>query len=271
MENTSSKKVDWKNFRDWLQVIVIIAATLIGAYEFVYKDVYKPSIRPTSLNVKANIELVGKKDGMCLVRCKVVTENPTDRRIYIPAFWLTVRAYAIDEELPNLIKMNRELEETNKKLKKMLLSIYPRISEAELSEIQSPYRENCQSSRNMNVVINDSSSLNPKHKLYGELTYQKKLVDDSFSWWEPMDKTTNEVVFAVPAGIYDYLEMSVNYFHTRYINDISEPSWSINQDSSLMVSFSLMEHSSDSTAFAEWQKRTASGYNWNITTLPLWE
>jgi len=152
-----------------------------------------------------------------------------------------------------------------------LLSIYPRIGEVELSEIQSPYREKYQSSTfSYNAGI-DSSSLNPQHKLLGEVVYQRKLTQDSYSWWEPMDKTTNEFVFAIPIGSYDYLEMSVHYFHTRYINDIAEPKWFLNPDGSKSVIFSLLENGSDSTAFAAWQKRTASGFNWSVATLPLWQ
>lgn len=274
--NATKRKTDWKNFREWLQVFIIIAATLIGAYEFVYKDVYKPSIRPSSLNVQANMELVGTKESMSLIRCKIITENPTDRRIYIPAFWLTVRACTIDEEIPDLLVMNKDLKEENnelkaenKELQHAIESIYPGMSHNDLDLIKSQFMENLQSSPT--PYHHDTSTISIQQKVSGKMVFQKKLVQDSFSWWEPMDKTTNEYVFAIPAGMYDYLEMSVNYFHTRFIDDINEPHWSKLSDSSYMVSFFLKEHGADATAFDKWQKETASGYNWSVTTLPLWK
>jgi len=268
-EDATKKKTDWKNFREWLQVFIIIAATLIGAYEFVYKDVYKPSIRPTSLNVQADIDLVGGKDGMNLIRCKIITENPTDRRIYIPAFWLTVRACTIDKELPDLLAMNKELKAENKELKQAIESIYPGMRDRDLEFVKSKFRTQYQNSPS--PYHHDTSTINIQQKIFSKMVFQEKLVQDSFSWWEPMDKTTNEYIFAIPAGMYDYLEMSVNYFHTRYIDDISKPHWSKYSDSSYMVSFSLLENGADPIAFDKWQKETASGYNWSVTTLPLWK
>lgn len=277
MENTKIKKDGWKDFRDWLQVFIILFATLIGAYEFIYKDLYKPSVRPTSLNVDAKIELAGEKNGTTMVKATINAENPSDRRIYVPAFWLTVRGFSFEDKDDGLARQNQELleknvelTETNKILKEALFSVTAKMDEDDLEIIKSQFRDRYNSSMHDPSIASDTSSLELANQLSGAMVYKAKLVNDVLSWWEPMDKTTNEFVFTVPSNGYDYLEMTVSYFHTRYIEQISPPQWSLNDDGSDRVNFSLAKNPSDTTAFVAWQKETASGYNWNVTTLPLW-
>jgi len=164
--------------------------------------------------------------------------------------------------------MNKDLKAKTKELKQALESIDLGMRYEDLESIKSKFRTNFQNSPN--PYHHDTSTLSIQQKIFSKIVFQEKLVQDSFSWWEPMDKTTNEYVFAIPSGMFDYLEMSVDYFHTRYINDINTPEWSKDSDSSYMVSFSLKENGADAIAFDKWQKETASGYNWSVTTLPLW-
>lgn len=277
MEVTNIKNRGWKEFRDWFQVFIILFATIIGAYEFIYKDIYKPAIRPTSMNVDGKIELAGKKDGVLMVKSTITAENPSDRRIYVPAFWLTVRGLTFENRVveferknQELLEKNQELKGMNIKLKEALFSITPKMDEYSLDLIKSQFMEKYQSSMHAPNNASDTSGIEEAHQSYGEIVYQAKLVNDAVSWWEPMDKTINELIFTVPFGVYDYLEMSVNYFHTRFIEEINIPEWSLNPDGSASVSFSLINMPSDTLAFTDWQKRTASGYNWNVSTLPLW-
>ena len=90
--NTTTSDSRWKNTRYWVQVVVVVFVALSGAYQFVFKDIIRPSREPTALELSTGLENVGKKGGMVLVRARITAVNPTNRRIYVPAFWFNVRA-----------------------------------------------------------------------------------------------------------------------------------------------------------------------------------
>lgn len=228
-QNSSEKKSD-KALREWLQIAVITAATLIGAYEFVYKDIYKPSMRPTSLTVEADMVAISQTGGRILVEATIRTNNPTDRRVYVPAFWVTARGV-------RLTKSNENFREDHSSL------LGPELGGAIISTYY------------------------PVEAV--DVVAQKRITWEDQSWWEPKDQTKDELIFSVPSGIYDYLVMNVTHFHTRYIDDINPPEWTALEDGSWDVTFSLKGKESDPQRLIEWQKSTASGYNWNVTTLPL--
>jgi hypothetical protein len=89
--DTTKSDSRWKDRRDWVQLVVVVFVALSGAYQFVFKDVIKPSREPTALELGIGLENVGKKGGMLLVRARIAAVNPTNRRIYVPAFWFNVR------------------------------------------------------------------------------------------------------------------------------------------------------------------------------------
>ncbi|MBI3899495.1 MAG: hypothetical protein HY308_14555 [Gammaproteobacteria bacterium] len=93
---TVAKTSSFATARDWLQTGVLIVGALVGTYQFYLKDVLSPARAPTALDVAARIEKVGEKDGKLLMKVVVAATNPTDRRIYVPAFWFTVRGSRLE-------------------------------------------------------------------------------------------------------------------------------------------------------------------------------
>jgi len=91
-KETTTSDPGWKNTRDWIQLLVVVFVALSGTYQFVFKDIIKPSREPTALELATSLENIAEQDGMLLIRVRITAINQTSRRIYVPAFWFNVRA-----------------------------------------------------------------------------------------------------------------------------------------------------------------------------------
>ena len=224
--------------REWLQTGAFVVGALVAGYQFYLKDVLKPTLEPTALDLVARLEWVGEKDRNVLVRAVITARNPTQRRIYIPAYWFTVRG----------IRLNGK----------------PVLSDKEFSESME--------------VMKDMVTTRFLAKPTIEVIAQRRIVEESGAWWEPSDKTNDEAIFAVPQGRFDYLELRVSYLHTRDISVLDSPAWSVDEQGSLDAQFQLKFSDSSSPTLldysnpshAEWADDSGAGFNWYVTTLSLW-
>ncbi len=218
--------------REWIKIVLIAFAAAWGSYEFIVKDIIRPAQRPTALDLVANLEKVGKKNKNILVRVRIVAKNPTDRRIYVPAYWFTVRGYRLSDSTTS----------TNTHDK----SILEELRGTELVSTYSPI-------------------------ISAEIVAQQRITYEGTAWWEPEDKTNDEAIFAVPEGKFDFLELRIQYLHTRDNSVLDIPTWITLEDGSWNAQFKLKKGGSEVMELIKWQISTGSGYNWHITTLPLWE
>ena len=81
--------------RAWIQLALVVFASVLGVYQFWYKERYVPSQRPASLAISGELEVLGQKGAMSLVRARVRAENKRDVRIYAPALWYTVTGFRV--------------------------------------------------------------------------------------------------------------------------------------------------------------------------------
>ncbi len=226
------KGVYSKEIREWIKIGLIIFATAWGSYEFIVKDIIRPAQKPTALDLVATLEKVGKKNKNILVRARITARNPTDRRIYVPAYWFTVKGYRLSDSTTT----------TNILYK----SIFEKPRGTEFVSSYSP-------------IIST------------EIIAQQRIIYEGNAWWEPEDKTNDEVIFAVPKGKFDFLELRIHYLHTRDESALDIPTWITLEDGSWNAQFKLKQSSGEVSELIKWQISTGSGYNWYITTLPLWE
>jgi hypothetical protein len=229
---SKDKSSHFNNMREWIQLIVIVFAAAWGSYEFIVKDIIRPAQKPTALDLTANLEIVGKKNEKILVRARITARNPTDRRIYVPAYWFTVRGYRfLDSAKP----MN-----TNHK------SILEKLRGSELVRTYAPVES-------------------------GEVVAQQRIIYEADAWWEPEDKTNDEAIFVVPKEKFDFLELHIQYLHTRDDSVLDVPVWFAAEDGAWQAQFQLKKGGSEASELIKWQKSTGSGYSWYITTLSLWD
>ena len=94
-DNTNKNGSRSRAVREWIQVVIILFAAVWGAYEFIVKDVIRPTQEPTALDVVATLEEVGREGGHVLVRARITATNPTKRRIVVSALWFWVKGYKL--------------------------------------------------------------------------------------------------------------------------------------------------------------------------------
>ena len=228
---TKDKGSHFKEMREWIQLLVIVFAAAWGSYEFIVKDIIRPTQKPTALDLAASLETVGKKNGKILVRARITARNPTDRRIYVPAYWFTVRGYQLSDSA----------EPTNMNHK----SILEKLRGSELVRTYAPIES-------------------------GEVIAQQRITYKGDAWWEPEDKTNDEAIFVVPNEKFDFLELSIHYLHTKDDSVLDNPVWFAEEDGAWSAQFKLKKGGSKDSELRKWKKSTGSGYSWHITTLSLW-
>ena len=236
---TSDRQAQLNTLREWLQMAAMVTAAIWGVYEFIWKDVITPSHRPTALDLVASLEQVGERDDHVLVRARLAAHNPTDRRIYVPAYWFIVSGHALE------LKAGAEID-----YRTLLAGLG---DETGLVSTYGPER--------MSAIV-----------------AQQRLVTSGTAWWEPQDKTNDEAVFAVPKDRFDYLQLRVVYMHTRDAARLAAPTWSARSSGAWEASFCFASPGGHpcqpfdpgkNKEHAEWQEETAAGYNWHVTTLAL--
>ena len=223
----------WKDIRDWIQLLVIVFVALSGVWQFVYKDIVKPAREPTALDLTTVLEKVGEQDGMLLIRARITATNPSNRRTYVPALWLNVRA----------IRLSRTIKvvETDELLTDNDTKFWSDDTVTAFAEIDS-----------------------------WKLVAHRRILFQSDAFYDPKDKTHNEAIFAVPKGEFDYLRMTVTYLFTRYGDDLMHPEWQTNADGEWYAEFRLKPGLFGERIPEVWRKDTESAENWAETTLPLW-
>lgn len=218
--------------RERAQFFVILFVAGLSSYEFILKDIIRPAQEPTAFDLVATLENVGKKNENILVRASITARNPTDRRIYVPAFWFTVRGYWLFDSTEPVLTNHKSILEMGPGDE--LISTYAPIESS-------------------------------------EIVAQKRICYTGDTWCEPDEKINDEVIFALPEGKFDFLEMQVFYMQTRDNSALDDPIWDAREDGSWYAQFNLKEGGSDSSKIIEWQISTSAGYCYYITTLPFYD
>ena len=174
--------IDFAWVKDW-GVLLLSALTLFSTtFQFYFRDISAPRRKPTALELKAELQQVGQRDGMILARLLLHATNPTDRRIYVPAFWLAVYGSALGDALRAVdTDWHAAIAQPNDRL-------YTSFNEpAEVA-----------------------------------LLAQRRIFADGSAWYDPKDVTVFEDVIAVPADRFDYLKLNVTYVHGRSLDALNE-------------------------------------------------
>jgi len=99
------------------------------------------------------------------------------------------------------------------------------------------------------------------------------------SWYDPLDKTADEYLFAIPASKYDFLEVRAWYIQVKDTVGLSTTRWTQLPDGQWTAELQLRGSSPDSlevfapktnSRHAQWERRSGASENWAIATLPLW-
>lgn len=230
---SDDKKDQGKQFKEWLQMMVIVFTVGWTSYEFFFKEYIKPAQEPTALELEVKLEYAGEKDGFIMVKGVINADNPSNRRIYVPAEWFTVKG--------------RRLSTSKERQPADLQDLMP-DSPAEPKVL-----------RNYAPVVSS------------EIVAQQRMLDGiDNNWWDPKDWSNDEVSFAVPKGEFDFLDLVVVYLYTKNVDALVDPVWTTAHDGSQWANFKFKEQMTAEDQ-AEWLRRNDAGFSWSSATLSLWE
>jgi hypothetical protein len=219
--------------KDWAQFAMLVFATAWGVYTFVFKETILPARRPATLTVTAKLEELGRHDSRILMRLRIHAVNRTDRKVYVPALWYSVRGL-------QLASQEDEID---------------------------AYRARIESRPNAEVQARYSAVAGADVVAVGAI------LSEVTSFYEPTDETTNEVLFEVPADYYDALETRAEFFVTKEIDGLSLAEWNVGPDGALAPKILLAGRQYDPTYDQQhfaWATRVGAGFNWATATHSLW-
>lgn len=220
-----------KHIKEWLQITVILFTVAWTSYEFFFKEYIKPSQEPTALQLRVKLEYAGEKDGFLMVKASIHAENPSNRRIYVPAMWYTIKGRRIS---------------TSKEAVNGKPAGPDSPAEPELI-------------RNYAPVISS------------EIVAEQRMLDGiDNNWWDPSDSTDDELSFAVPKGEFDFLDIVVVYLYTKNVDALVNPEWTHTNDGSQWAHFKF-DNSKTAPQQAAWSHRNDAGFSWSSASLSLWE
>jgi hypothetical protein len=119
------KKAIGNIIRDWVQFVLLLFASVWGAYTFVYKEIIVPANRPATLAISGSLDELGCKGNFVLVRARISAANKKDVRIYAPALWFTMRGQKITTS--NELDQGGILSQTNDNTVPQIFTKYSRV------------------------------------------------------------------------------------------------------------------------------------------------
>lgn len=231
---------------EWLQAILLGVGTMFAAGTFWYKDVHAPAVSPATLTIEPSMETIGRRGNSLLVRASLRIENRSDYRVYVPAFWYTVRGYCYQPRA-----MSRDSYET------------------ELAA----WREGGVHSR-YNAPAR------------GDLLVAGRPSPRKDSYYDPGSERRYEELFLVPAEGYGALRMEVQYMVAKDVSEIDTTRWSVAGHAAreqVFIRTGRAGPPSAANAFAPagaepydrvehraWRERAGAAWGWSHASLSLW-
>lgn len=219
--------------RDWTQFVILLFATVWGVYTFIYKEEVLPAKRPATLVVTSSIEELGRTSDDLMVRVRIHAINNTDRKVYVPALWFTAWGLRLQSQPGLLADFQSQVKSAPK------FSMTSRYSVEAVRDV---------------VAVGT-------------------VLESVDAYYEPTDATTNEILFQVPVGRYDAIEVRVDFIITKDTNGLAAPTWVVSEAGELLPEIKLNGEVFDpanNPAQREWEAAAGIGQNWSVSTMSLW-
>lgn len=246
----------WRSFGrinvqpEWVQALLLGMGTMVAAGTFWFKDIYEPAVSPATLNISPALEMIGRRGDELLVRASLDVENRGIYRVYVPAFWYTVRGYCFR---PRAISPD---------------SFEVALREWSGSGMQSRFNEPAQ----------------------GDLLVAGRPSRHKETHFDPGSERHYEEVFVVPTDQYAALRMEVQYMVAKDVSEVDSTHWLLQDDHAVgeQVFLPTPQPSPGPGALAwartrpmksepyhrvkhdAWRKRAAAALGWSHATLSLW-
>lgn len=233
---------------DMVQALFFGIATVFGFYTFWYKDVEGPKHSPATLAITPVLEELGRRGNDVLVRASFSVHNESASRVYVPLFWFSVYGHCYSARTIPGASFARTTEST-------FLAAPP---EGRAPTLSSRFSE-------------------PSH---GEVVASGRLWNTKSVYFDPKAERRMEELFLVPAAQFDALQIRVDYFLVKNVEDLADPRWRVLDGGALHGEIWLHKDPSrgdtataeryDRTRHADWKKDHGAGWGWSHASLALW-
>jgi hypothetical protein len=178
-----------QKLKDGAQFILLVSGTIWAVYTFIYKDIIVPAKRPPAVTLAATVEELNRADGMIVIRAHLVVANRGDAKVWVPALWWNVYGVSLGGE-------DRTLSQFVNYARPLLQQrdgIVSRFSNV----------------RSIEIV---AAGYYPDHEL----------------WYQPKDETVHEQLFLVPEDRFDVVQIYVDAFIIKTIDELAPTRWEMN-------------------------------------------
>lgn len=242
----------WRSFRpvgfrpEWAQALLLGVGTLIAAGTFWFTYITEPAV--TTLNITPALEMIGRRGNDVLVRASLSVENRGRYRVYVPAFWYTVRGYCYR----------------------------PRVISPDSYEVAlRGWRSGGMQSR-----FNEPAT--------SDLLVAGRPSPRKDTYFDPGSERHYEELFLVPDGEYAALRMEVQYMLAKDVSEVDSTHWWQDNHQVGEQVFLPTRHPEGAAGLAwvkaeavtsepyqrerhgEWRKRAGAALGWSHATLSLW-
>jgi hypothetical protein len=192
----------FQRFKEVTQFCLIVFGAGWGVYTFIYKDIIVPSKRPPAVTLAATLEELDRTDGMVLVRARLVVANRGEGKVWVPALWWNVYGESLGRE-------DRTASQFADDAKPLL-------------------------ARGDEGVTRFSSVRAAETVASGRIPGYE-------FWYQPKDETVHEQLFYVPEGRFDVLQIFVDAYIFKSIDDLAPTRWDINEEGVLTPTLLLKQ------------------------------
>lgn len=233
---------------DLVQALFFGIATIFGFYTFWYKDVEGPKQNPATLAITPVLEEMGRRGNDVLVRASFSVQNESASRVYVPLFWYSVYGHCYSARAASPAAFASATEAA-------FLKPAPDAPAATLSA--------------------RFSAPSP-----GAVVASGRLWNSTRVYFDPKAARRMEEMFLVPADQFDALQIRVDYFLVKGVEDLADPRWRVLDGGALHGEIWLRKDPSradtataekyDRTRHADWRKDHGAGWGWSHASLALW-
>jgi hypothetical protein len=180
-----------QKIKESVQFFLLLFGAGFGIYQFIYKDIYVPSRRPPAITLAATLEELDRADGMILVRAHMAVANHGDAKVWVPALWWHVYVVSFSGE-------DRTADQFAK-------DVHPLMERGDES-------------------FGRFSSVRQV-----EVAAAGRVLDYEY-WYQPKDETAHEQLFLVPEGKFDALQIYVEAYIIKSIDEFAPTRWEMNKE-----------------------------------------
>jgi hypothetical protein len=233
---------------EWVQALLIGLGTALGAGTFWYKEIHEPALSSATLTITPVLETIGQQGGELLVRASLQVENRSSYRVYVPAFFYSVRGVCLTPRAISVDSYETAVRDW------ATGDAESRFNQPPLSEL---------------VLAGRPSPRKDTH-------------------FDPSSQRRYEVLFLVPLRRYDALRMEVNYMVTKDVSEVEGTRWVMTDSHDFRDQVYLIRpqprpagqsflqapptrtEAYDRFRHADWLRRARAGWGWSHATLSLW-